>query len=334
MRPHVGAETLARFRQGDLSQGRRARISAHLARCARCSRLNEDLAGVTTLLAGVTAPAMPDHLTARIQTALATEAARRAVPAASETAAAPTGQTAGAADSAGPAAADGAERPPGRPGPRERPGRGWRPRLPVLSPRVALGGLAAAAVVVLVAVGVYQVSDQGASSSRSSSSAAAPAAGKAQGNGILAPTRGPALQYRHGGQQVSITPITTDTDFTPGKLSSQVTAQLARYGSRSAHAGPMSAPATSGTRSNAAVPAGPAPTFGKVSVTALAGCVNRIAAGELVVLVEVARYQGSPATIIVTELSASAPGHVWVVGSACSASVSDVLQRAELSPAG
>ncbi|HTS98604.1 MAG TPA: hypothetical protein VMI33_18490 [Streptosporangiaceae bacterium] len=331
MRPHVGAEVLARFRQGDLSQSRRARISAHLARCARCSSLNEDLAGVTTLLASVTAPPMPDHLTGRIQTALATEAARRAVPPASETAA---GRSAGAADSAGPATADRAELPPGRPAPRERPERGWRPRLPALSPRVALGGLAAAAAVVLVAVGVYQVSNQGASSSRSPGSAAAPAAGKAQRNGILAPARGPALEYRHGGRQVSITPITTDTDFTPGKLSSQVAAQVARYGSRSTQSGPMSTPATSGTRSNAAVPGGRASTFGKVPVAALEGCVNRIAAGELVVLVEVARYQGSPATIIVTELSAGSPGQAWVVGSACSASVSDVLQHAELSPAG
>jgi len=331
MRPHVGTETLARFRQGELSPSRRARISAHLARCARCSRLNEDLAGVTTLLASVTAPPMPDHLTARIQTALATEAARGAVPAASETAA---GQTAAGAGSAGPAAAGGTELPPGRPAPRERPGRGWRPRLPAFSPRLALGGLAAAAAAVLVAVGVYQVSNQGASSSRSHGAAAAPAAGKAQGNGILAPARGPALEYRHGGRQVSIIPISTDTDFTPGKLSSQVTAQVARYGSRSAQAGPMSTPATSGTRSNAALPAGPTTTFGKVPVAALQGCVNRIAAGELVVLVEVARYQGSPATIIVTELSAGSPGQAWVVGSACSASVSDVLQHAELSPAG
>src|SRR5258708_35898464 len=77
MTRHVGAETLARFRQGDLSPRRNARIRAHLGGCARCSDLNEDLAGVTTLLAGAQPPPIPEHLAARIQTALATEAARR-----------------------------------------------------------------------------------------------------------------------------------------------------------------------------------------------------------------------------------------------------------------
>src|SRR5258708_13086253 len=79
MTRHVGAETLAAFRQGDLSPRRNSRIRAHLAGCARCSDLNEDLAGVTTLLAGAQPPPIPEHLTARIQTALATEAARRGV---------------------------------------------------------------------------------------------------------------------------------------------------------------------------------------------------------------------------------------------------------------
>src|SRR5260370_3645973 len=77
MRRHIDAETLARFRQGDLSPRQNARIRAHLAGCERCRDLNEDLAGVTTLLAGAQPPPIPEHLAARIQTALATEAARR-----------------------------------------------------------------------------------------------------------------------------------------------------------------------------------------------------------------------------------------------------------------
>src|SRR6516165_5773418 len=78
MRPHVGAKTLARYRQDDLSSRRSSRIGAHLAGCARCRALNEDLAGVTTLLASVHPPPVPEHLEARIQAALATEAATRA----------------------------------------------------------------------------------------------------------------------------------------------------------------------------------------------------------------------------------------------------------------
>jgi predicted anti-sigma-YlaC factor YlaD len=78
MRPHVGAKTLARYRQDDLTARRNARIGAHLAGCARCRARSEDLAGVTTLLASVHPPPVPQHLTARIQAALATEAAARA----------------------------------------------------------------------------------------------------------------------------------------------------------------------------------------------------------------------------------------------------------------
>src|SRR5260221_14503224 len=114
MTRHVGAETLAAFRQGDLSPRRNSRIRAHLAGCARCSDLNEDLAGVTTLLAGAQPPPIPEHLTARIQTALATEAARRVV------------LTAAAAGNAGGGsiteAAKTGTKPPGTSGPRA-PGR-------------------------------------------------------------------------------------------------------------------------------------------------------------------------------------------------------------------
>ena len=77
MRPHVSAETMARYRQGDLNQRRTSHISTHLAGCDRCSTLNEDLGGVTTLLAGVHPPPMPEDLTARITSAIAAESARR-----------------------------------------------------------------------------------------------------------------------------------------------------------------------------------------------------------------------------------------------------------------
>ena len=50
-------------------------------------------------------------------------------------------------------------------------------------------------------------------------------------------------------------------------------------------------------------------------------------------LVDVARYQGAPATIIVTE-AAGGPEQIWVVGTGCSASRSDVLHHARLTPAG
>ena len=61
--------------------------------------------------------------------------------------------------------------------------------------------------------------------------------------------------------------------------------------------------------------------------------MTRISAGALVLLVDVATYQGSPAALIVTELTARGPEQASVVGTGCSASRSDVLTRTTL-PAG
>ena len=320
MRPHVSAETLARYRQDDLSPRRSARISAHLSRCSRCSGLNEDLGGVTTLLASVLPPPVPDNLTARIQSALATEAARRvALPAGSKPAAAAAGRgAAGPADGGSPRH----ELVPG--GSRRR---GWHPRLPDMTPKFALSAVAAAAAVVVLGVGMYEVVNSGPSP-QPGSSAAAPGAAK-PASGSSAPTRGPALRYQRNTLQASITPVSTGMNFTPGRLSAQAASAVAKYGSGGTTAGPMS-PATHAPLAATGHPA----TFARLAVAALQGCVNRIAAGDLVVLVEVARFQGSPATIIVTEATGSAPRQVWVVGTGCSASRSDVLRESALSTAG
>lgn len=327
MKPHVRAQTLARFGQGDLSPRRTSRIAAHLARCARCQARSEDLAGVTRLLASVHPPPIPEHLEARIHTALTTEAARR-VRRPEESAA----TTPGAEPViTGPAANGGHPR-------HERPGRAQRPRAPRPRSAIALRTLAAAAVVVLVAGGVYEIARTSSSSSSSSPSASSPAAAPAVPGaagpeaGTSRPATGPTLTYRHAGGEASITPVMTGTDFAPGDLSGQVTAQLDRYGRGTAVAGP-NATAPSVTEGPAAA-GRPAATFGPMTVTDLAGCVNRIAAGDLVLLVDVARYQGGPATVIVTEPSAGGPEQIWVVGPGCSASRSDVLKHAALSPAG
>ena len=313
MKPHVRAQTLARFRQGDLGPRRSARIGAHLARCARCQARSEDLAGVTRLLASVHPPPIPEHLEARIHAALTTEAARRVSRPEENAAAEPAASPAGT----GPAA-------DGRHPRRERPAHGRRPRVPRTRSAIALRALAAAAAVVVVAGGVYEIAHSQSSSSSSPSSAAAPAAPAAG-----APATGPALPYRHAGGEASITPVMTGTDFASGTLSGQVAAQLARYRPGSPVAGPEAPSAT-----HVPAVAGPSATFGHMAVTDLAGCVNRIAAGDLVLLVDVARYQGGPATVIVTQPPAGGPEQIWVVGPGCSASRSDVLKHAALSPAG
>ena len=328
MRPHVGARKLARYRQGDLGPRRSSRIGAHLARCARCRTLNEDLAGVTTLLASVHPPPIPDHLEARIHTALATEAARRvtlpaesARPRAAAAAAPGTGRNRARRERAAPAARTARARPaaaPGPPWPRDRaarPGRGRRGGARGrghLRDRPGLG--------LLLVVG------------RELAGRARGAGGGGQARHAAGtPAFGPGCRTGSGGQD-SITPVMTGTDFTPGNLGGQVAAQLARYGRGAALAGP-NAMTPAATRSPATAGGQPA-TFGHMAVSDLAGCVNRIAAGDLVLLVDVARYRGGPATVIVTKGPAGGPEQIWVVGPGCSASRSDVLKHAALSAVG
>ena len=312
MRPHVSAETMARYRQGDLNQRRTSHISTHLAGCDRCSTLNEDLGGVTTLLAGVHPPPMPEDLTARITSAIAAESARRAAaPAAAE--AAVTG---------------------GRPAARQhRSPRRSRP--PRFAPKVALGGLAAAAAVVLVGGGIYEVvlhNSGAASTATSSAPSAARSASRSAANGPMAsalPVSGPALQYQRSGRRDTITPITTSANFTPTGLSSQVTAEVKKYGAGFTKTGPNAqSSGQHGSASPAAVPGEQTGSFADIPLASLRGCVNRIAAGTLVLLVDVAHYRGAPATIIVTEAAKTGPMQIWVVGTGCSASGSDVLQHA------
>jgi hypothetical protein len=70
---------------------------------------------------------------------------------------------------------------------------------------------------------------------------------------------------------------------------------------------------------------------------ALAGCVDKVAslapvhAGE-VRLVDQARYQGHPATVIVVQASTAQPGTVYVAGDRCSASRADILATATFPP--
>jgi len=304
---HVSAEMMAGFRQGDLSPRRRSRVSAHLAGCDRCRRLDADLAGVSTLLAGVQSPPIPEYLAVRIQTALATEAASRVV------------RPAGSENGIGVPA-------PGLPA----GGRRWLPPLSGLPrSRVAMASLAAAAAVLVVIGGMYMFGSRGTGPRTGGTAAGAPAhrsASQSSGNGIALPAAGgPAravLRYQHAGHQDSVTPVRTDTNFTPGRLDTQVATAVAKYGVGVTNNNLPSSPAV--------VPAQRATTFGSMPVSLLQGCVGRIDAGELVLLVDVARYRGAPATVIVTSVTVIGPEQIWVVGTGCSGSHSDVLTHATM----
>ena len=67
-----------------------------------------------------------------------------------------------------------------------------------------------------------------------------------------------------------------------------------------------------------------------MATSSLTGCINAMAPGQIVVLVELARFEGKPATIIVTASTSSRSAEVWVVGNSCSASHSDLLDHLKL----
>src|SRR5712692_9319863 len=109
-------------------------MSAHLAECPRCAGLDAQLTEVTGLLTRSTAPPMPDALTARIEAAIAAEAAARAATTADGAVAAGTARAGGGAG-AGAGARDGAAagaraRDGAAGGPGQRAGRAARPPAP------------------------------------------------------------------------------------------------------------------------------------------------------------------------------------------------------------
>ncbi|MBC6456477.1 anti-sigma factor family protein [Actinomadura sp. HBU206391] len=63
----------------------------------------------------------------------------------------------------------------------------------------------------------------------------------------------------------------------------------------------------------------------------LSACVDRIAGGRQPLLVDVADYDGEPATVIVLPTQNRSDLDVWVVGSKCSTKASDVLMRTRAS---
>lgn len=324
MTRHIGERMLARFDQGDLSTRRSVRIRAHLTGCARCRELNDDLAGVTTLLADVQTPPMPEHLAARIQTALAAEATRRA------------GVTA-AASSAG-TETDGAAAPTSQPSARaprheRRQAHARRqPRAFRLSSPVALRTMAAAAAAVVIAGGGYEfVTHLGGSGASSSTPSGSTTSGPAF-NPVQAPlsTAGRQLHYEYAGHQYSIIAVASGTNYAPATLSGQVSRELRRNSRESS----LPAGGSALHSSTAQGTAGSAANVGGIPVSRLQGCVKGLVPGQQVLLVEVAKYQGKSATVIVTRASARGLEQVWVVGTGCSATRSDLLAHVSLAAAG
>ena len=201
---HLDTDVLAEFRAGLITGRRGAGITAHLAGCDRCTALDDQLAGVSVLLASVPVPPVPDSVARRLDTVLAAEVARR------DTAERARGD--GAAESPAP------RRPDGH--------RGFR----LLSLRV----LAPVAAVVVLAAGGYGLSRLVGPASQTTASAAAGSTSRAATPASAPSTAGSAKSAGRANVPAAgparITPgivvVTSTTNFSRASLAQQVRAAL------------------------------------------------------------------------------------------------------------
>lgn len=306
MRGHADAETLAAFRAELLSRRKAARVSAHLAACPRCAALDVQLTGVTALLTRTAAPPMPDALTARIEAALAAEAAAR--PAAGG-AAAPAAATPGGAGN------DGTRGTGGR-----QAGRARRDRS-----RLALRVATVTAAVAVVAGGGYGVSRLLSASPENTAGAASSGAGPGVRSGRALPSMSggsrPAAGT-FGGATATARVVTSGTDYQRARLAAQASAVLVEFGP-GVHASASPAP------SMAAAPNQLANLFPD-----LQPCVAHVAAGQHPLLVDVAQYQGHPALIVVLPAINGGRPRALVIARGCTATTAQVLATATLPRSG
>ena len=109
--------------------------------------------------------------------------------------------------------------------------------------------------------------------------------------------------------------VTSGIDYQPATLSAQVETELGRISKIGAN-----------TASGAKIRHQPTAQQDE--------CVQSIMPGVKPTLVDAARYQGRPATIIALAPGNSQLGQAWVVGSGCSASRGDILTHVRLPSAG
>jgi hypothetical protein len=322
MRGHPDGETIAAFREDLLPARKAARIAAHLAECPRCAEVDAQLAAVTAALARTPTPPMPASLTARIDAALAAEAAARSAADASPADADLAGDAAGAgpADRAASPAAHphrGAGTGPGHTGPGHTgPGRGEpgrRAGRPRAGSRLSLRIATVAAAVVVLAGGGYAiarvVSTGGQELSTSSSGAAASGHATSRPSGsALAPEAVPRVPAE------GLPLVASDTTYRAGQLQAQVAAVLKRY---PAHGHVSATPPAAGGAGAAAFPH-------------LVECVSHVAGGQHPRLVDVARYGSQPAAVIVVPVPGTATLRVSVVGPGCSGQGGDIITQVSM----
>jgi anti-sigma factor ChrR (cupin superfamily) len=299
---HASAEDLASLDLDALRSRKAARIRTHVAACVRCTELSSQVSAVPSVLAGVPYPSMPASFATQLDTALADESASRFA-------------------SAPETEADRRDLPERR----ARRARGsWQ--LPGRS-GLAIRLVAAAGALVVIGVGGYEIAAHtGGSVSRTAASS-----GSAAAPGARQMSLGPTVQYGHASSTETVQTVHSSTNFTANDLSAQALAAVRAAkleGATGAHPGAAPAPAPTAAAGSAT---GNASRSQAASPSGLASCLDGLVGNRPVQLVETARFNGGPATIIVTKQTAALPAEVWAVGPACSASHPDVLAHQTLS---
>jgi hypothetical protein len=306
MRGHVDAESLALCAEGLLSRRRGERIRSHVAGCPDCAATQARLTEVPALLAQVPPPSVPPGIAVRLDAALSAEAARRSAP---DPGMAPDPAT--APDGAAPAQSPGTV-----PRPRAGHPRAARPRVPRLRLPVAARVLAAAGVLV-VAGGVGYVVAQTSSPSSSSSAGSNAAAEPRAAAGPHRPTSPEAITPAAGqGGSAQFTVRRSGTRYRRDTFAAQAAALLNQPSAGLLRPGKVSGLSR------------------QHQTSALVGCVSTVAGAGNVKLVDQARYQGRPATIIVVAQPSSATATVYVVGPQCSPGHPGILAQKPLPASG
>ena len=308
---HVDVNVLAELSAGLISDKRATRIHAHLAGCQQCARLSAGLTEIATLLASGPSPAMPESVTRQLQATLTREAAER-----SARVTAPAQVTSGKADRvlpfrSGPARAGTA---------RAGTARGGGPKGPRgFTGPVAARAFAAAAAACVVAAGGYTVAQltSGGSVPSSGHHQARGAAGSgASSRPAALPFIGLTPAHGSGGAHVlSFKVINSGIDYQFATLGAQIKAELG-------HATALGPARSSGAK------------FLHAPSTQQYACVVDVTGDIEPAMVDSARYNGSPATVIALAHVGNQLSQAWVVGPSCSADNPDILKHVTLPTSG
>jgi hypothetical protein len=323
---HPDAETLADHQAGLVNGIRGKRLAAHVAGCAHCASVTDQLSEVSSALAAVPVPSLPAAFESQVTAALAAEAAARA--------------NNGSVHAAVPAAAPAPEPGPARGRRRLRPARAGRPRYGL---RIRLAYAIPAAACLLAGFG-YLASQLAGTAAVPSTAASPPSSAY----GGVAPAVGsepamPSHSTRSAPEsltsRVPFLVTTSGISYHRATLREQVTDEL--VANKSALETPVPSASASTPAGAASASASGAGAFGTatgvpaqstsggtVPSARLISCVLHLTRDVTPSLVDQATYQGSPVYVI------AVPDKVWVVGPGCTASKPDVITSLSLGTTG